>query len=167
MIFFSLFIRAILEPGESTYMNTYLGHIFSANRVSDKETVDFMVVGGQEYELSPFNRLETCEGTDSLIYLYTSIFIHIYTYVNIHIYIYMYAFCIHICIYLYISMNVYCTRIDFMVVHGQGYDLLNFNRLETCEGKRYYCDRCLYLTEELMLLNLPYFCFVSLSFELH
>jgi hypothetical protein len=83
-------------------MNTYLGHIFSANRVSDKEIVDFMVVDGQEYELSPFNRLETCEGANSLIYLYASICIHIYICRYMHLY--MYAFCIYTCIYIYVYM---------------------------------------------------------------
>mmetsp|Transcript_4231 Transcript_4231/g.4385 ORF Transcript_4231/g.4385 Transcript_4231/m.4385 type:complete len:450 (+) Transcript_4231:81-1430(+) len=62
----------ILQPGESTQMNTYLGHIFSANKESDDSVVDFMVVDGREYTLSPLNRLETCEVPLGMVPTYAS-----------------------------------------------------------------------------------------------
>lgn len=48
-------------PGASSTIGTFIGHTFMARRVHDRLIVDFMVANGQDYFLSPMNRLETCD----------------------------------------------------------------------------------------------------------
>jgi len=72
-------LQGTLESGQTVIINSILGHIFSANSLSplfpehnQLETpesqhdgfyniVDFMVVDGDDYSFSPYNRMETCE----------------------------------------------------------------------------------------------------------
>lgn len=72
-------LQGELEAGQTIIINSILGHIFSANSLSplfpehnQLETsesqhdgfyniVDFMVVDGDDYSFSPYNRMETCE----------------------------------------------------------------------------------------------------------
>lgn len=70
--------QGVLEPGESTVLSSFIGHIFSASSLDPlpiheadatneeledgfRNLVDFMVVDGSDYVFSPINRLETCE----------------------------------------------------------------------------------------------------------
>jgi len=71
--------QGILSPGNTQPITTYLGHTFLAYRLSSSspslspssssssdergEIVDFFVVNGADYHLSPVNRIETCDSS--------------------------------------------------------------------------------------------------------
>lgn len=54
-----------LKPNEAITMTTHLGHVFSMREYIDDRTegevVDYMVVSGENYDISPRNRQEVCE----------------------------------------------------------------------------------------------------------
>jgi len=63
-----------IQPHESIYQNTFLGHVFSARSVpdagresNDALTVDYTVFDGMDYHFNPNNRLMSCdvEGTNT------------------------------------------------------------------------------------------------------
>ncbi|CAE7635707.1 unnamed protein product, partial [Symbiodinium microadriaticum] len=60
--------QGLLAPGDELFVDSYLGHVFSATRFSDEEEderlfypVDYFVFDGRPYHFSPANRLETCD----------------------------------------------------------------------------------------------------------
>ena len=59
--------QGVLGPGESTQLGTFIGHTFFARSAnagesgSNAKVLDFMVVNGRSYVMSPQNRLTSCE----------------------------------------------------------------------------------------------------------
>jgi len=53
--------QAVLEPGGIQQMNSLLGHIFLAHRISDGMIVDYFIANGRNYHMFPSNRILNCE----------------------------------------------------------------------------------------------------------
>lgn len=56
--------HGMLQPGESSIVHSFIGHIFSAHNMSGGAAgpiVDYMVIDGSSYVFNAANRLEMCE----------------------------------------------------------------------------------------------------------
>lgn len=60
--------HGVVQPGQSSTLTTFLGHIFAAHRIVEGnsestfgEPIDYFVSAGTEYIFSPYNRMERCE----------------------------------------------------------------------------------------------------------
>jgi hypothetical protein len=60
--------QGILEPGESYFIHSFIGHTFSAHMIDSGEelgpVVDFMVIIDDNYHFNPINRQQSCESYD-------------------------------------------------------------------------------------------------------